>query len=191
MGKQDMTDLKTLSYTDLLNLDAEVKTALADRSKEADKTKKEWLTAEHGGKAYLSRIEEFRKRFKKLATSKSKSIDLRIKLDVNFDDADFTELLNSRWERTACETFNVICRGKLLNPKDCGTLAQVVQNQINHVMDELCGEAFGLRSDHKLLEKFTVDWNDFMVEFSEKAGSKFALVPNDLLRANKPKGKKK
>lgn len=184
-------DLKTLSYTELLNLSSGVKNALEERSKEADKAKKEWLTAEHGGNAYLGRIEEFRKRFEKLVTSKSKSVDLRIKLDVNIDNADFTELLNSRRERTACETFNVMCSGKLLNPKDCGIVAQEVQNQITCVMGYLCGEACGLRSDHKALKEFVTDWNDFVAEFSEEAGSKFALIPNDIVKANKPKGKKK
>lgn len=195
------TDLKTLSYAELATLDKEVKAALEDRADEAGEAKKEWLKCEKGGGKYLSRIEELRKHFNKVAArcNKAKSVVLRVKMNVDLTPITFEQLLQNRWDQSVCDVFGSECTGELLNPEVCGTIASDIQGQIDSVMSDLCSEVLGIHGDlTEDLDEFVEEWNAFTQEFEED-GSKFSVVPGDIVRAHtkkkaakaKPKGKKK
>lgn len=199
-----MTDLKTLTYNELFNLDAEIKVALEDRADEAAEAKKDWLKCEKGGGKYLGRIEELRKKYEKVVArcNKSKSVTLRVKMDVDVSPICFEDLLQNRWEQSICDVFNTECSGELLNPKDCGkVVASDIQEQIDSIMNDLCSESLGIHGDlNDDLEEFVEEWNDFVSEFSEDGGNKFSVNPSDIVKAHakkkaakakaKPKGKK-
>lgn len=194
------TDLKALTYNELMCLDSQVKEALENRAVEAVEAKKDWLKCEKGGGKYLGRIEELKKKYEKVVArcNKSKSVTLRVKMNVDLSPITFEQLLQNRWGQSTCEVFNTNCTGELLNPKDCGKVADGIQEQIDSVMSELCGEVVGIHGDlGDDLEEFTEEWNEFLEEFLED-GNKFSLVPADVVRAHtkkkaakvKPKGKK-
>jgi len=195
------TDLKALTYTELLSLDSDVKAAIESRkANEASEAKKEWIKCEKGGGKYLGRIEELRKKFDKLAArcNKTKSVTLRVKMDVDITPILFDELLQNRWSQSVCDVFGTECSGTLLNPKDCGGIGKDVQEQIDCVMSDLCSEVAGIHGDlHDDFEAFLDEWNAFLDEFSQE-GNAFSLVPADIVKAanrkaakkSKPKGKK-
>lgn len=196
-----MTDLKTLTYNELISLDSEIKAALESRADEAVEAKKDWLKCEKGGGKYLGRIEELRKHFNKVAArcNKAKSVTLRVKMNVAVLPMCFEDLLQNRWEKSACEVFDTECSGELLNPKDCGKVASDIQEQIDNVMSDLCSETLGIHGTlNDDLEEFVEAWNEFINEFSEDGGNKFVVVPSDVVKAHakkkaakvKPKGKK-
>ena len=194
------TDLKTLSYAELANLNTQVKAALEDRADEAVEAKKAWLKCEKGGGQWLGRIEELRKHYNKVAArcNKAKSVVLRVKMNVALNPITFEQLLQNRWDQSVCDVFNSECTGELLNPKDCGKIASEIQGQIDSIMSDLCSEVLGVHGNlNDELEAFVEEWNAFTQDFEED-GSKFSVVPGDVVRAHtkkaakaKPKGKKK
>lgn len=183
------TDLKTLTYTELTSLNKEVKAALENRADEAGEAKKEWLKCEKGGGKYLSRIEELRKKYEKVAArcDKAKSVTLRVKMNVNLTPSDFDSLLQNRWSQSTCDIFQSDCSGELLNPEVCGDIADEIQNQIDSIMSDLCSEVIGIHGDlNEDLDEFIEEWNSFLEEFEED-GEKFNAVPGDIVRAHTKK----
>ena len=195
-----MTDLKTMTYNELVALENEVKVAIESRSEEEKaQSKKDWLKCEQGGAKHLARIEELRKKYDKISArcNKSKNVVLRVKMNVEASPIRFDELLQSRWEQSVGDIFNSDCSGELLNPEACGDLADDIQEQIDNVMGDVCGDIIGIHGDlNDDLESFVEEWNQFIDEFNEC--NKFAASPGDVVKANakkkaakaKAKGKK-
>lgn len=185
-----MTDINNLSYTELLDLQKQVKTAVEDRKKdEGGKAKKAWLNSAQAV-CFAGRIDVLRSKFEKLAQrcNKNKTVTLRVQLNVDFSPLSLDEVLTSSWDRDVNEIFPMRCSGKLLNPKDCGSLAKEIQTQIDCIMDEACEDAAYLHGKlREDCEKFVDEYNEFIEELQKE--QPFNITPADILKAVK-KGKK-
>lgn len=192
------TDLKALTYNELIALDKQVKEAIEVRkTTESDAARKEWLKCEKGGGLFVARIEALRKKYEKVAArcDNAKNINLRIQMKVELHPIAFEDLLQNRWEQSACDVFDSECSGKLLNPEACGSIATEIQDHIDSVMSDLCSDVIGIYGTlNDDLEKFIEEWNIFVSDFSKETHM-HNLVPKDVVKAYskkivKPKGKK-
>ena len=136
--------------------------------------------------------EELKKKFEKVSSycNKTKSMTLRIKMDVILHPVSFEILLKDCWEKSSYDVFKADCNGKLLNPEVCGKMADEAQIYIDDVMGNLCEQVVDMDVGlHKQIEGFVEEWNVFLKEFYAEAG-KFYLMPSDIVKANTKKGKK-
>lgn len=180
-----MIDLTTLSYTELLDLQKQLESAITERAvSESKKAKNEWLASDEA-KPYLARIQAMKKKYEALSKKcgKNKSVDLKVRLNVEFDPQCFDDVLEGRWERSFCELFEIQCGGELLNRKACGELGQEVENRVADVMDDVCEEAAKLHGKlYDECEEFVEEYNELISEL--RSSTSLEVSPADIVKSD-------
>lgn len=167
-----MTELNKLSYAELLALNEKLTTEIASRNdKEKKKATKDWLLAK--GQEYIPAIEALKKKYEKLlaACESPKSVVLRVKMDVFIDPVlDFEDIISDEYHKERYELFDIRTEGELLNKDAIGKLGEVVQDNIDNVMENVCDESIHLVPKFAdLIDEFLDEVNALKDEFEDES----------------------
>lgn len=183
-------DLTKLDYGELTSLARQVESAIQAREpNESKKSKTKWIASD-AAKPFRDRIEALKTEYAQLGQRLNieKDIILQIQLTVDIAPNNFKEVLDHCYELDFNDVFEVVCKGKLLNRAECKGIANEIQDQIDGILDEICGDIAQIHGKlYDSCEDFIVKLNELVNDLND--AQNLGIFASDLL-PNKKKGKK-